>query len=168
MKKLTIFFLVITISLLIGVAGFAQTPQRGLHFQKVSFGALASVSGNTALSLSKNMKPFSLGYNLFPAVCIVTNKTYQNFFYGLNNTAKITNGYFLKENLGLYLTLVKNFSSKGGYMGMGVDVFNKKIENVAIILFPEIGVNIVRSSYSWLFTVGMKINVQVPIWKKKT
>jgi len=138
----------------------AQTEKKGL--QKITFGAVFAASGTMNL---KEIKPFVLGYNLSPNVCVVTTKTYHNFLYGLgNNTAKAINAYKPRPDLGLYTALSKSFSSKSAYAGVGIEKF-VKADAVTFFLFTELGTNMNPSSN--VFTIGIHANIQTPIWKRK-
>ncbi len=159
MKKL--FFLP-ALLLVIGTT-FAQIPNKGL--QKVTFGTVLAVSGNTPIT--REIQLLKLGHNLSPNLCFVTNKTYHNFLYGIsNNAGRVINGYKPKADLGLYIALVKNFSTRGGYVGIGAEKFIKA-GDVTFFLFTEFGTNIHSLQNARIATVGMHVNVQSSIWKRK-
>lgn len=151
--------------MLVASVTVAQTEdKKGL--QKVTFGAVVAISANTVIT--DPIKLPTLGYNLSPNICFVTNRTYHNFLYGIgNNSFKVINGYKPKTDLGIYLALIKSFNSNSGYAGVGVEKFIKA-GDVTFFLFSEVGMNITKYSTPILFTVGMHVNIQTPIWKRKT
>jgi hypothetical protein len=135
---------------------------------KVIFGAVFATSGTTTFSDSK--KPFTLGYNLFPNICVVTNKTYHNFLYGFgNNALRNVNGYFLNSNkdLGLYVAIGKNLSSQGGYTSLGIEK-TVKAGGVNFFLFSEVQSNIKNPQVKELqLNIGIHVNIQTPLYVKK-
>lgn len=159
MKKL--FFIA---SLLITNTSFSQTS-KGL--QKITFGTVVAVSANTVITTP--VKPLTMGYNLLPNLCFVTPKTYHNFLYGIGNKSlKAINGYKPKSDLGVYLALSKSLTSSSSYAGIGVEKFLKASDNITFFLFSEIGTNIGPLSQAKIFTLGTHINIQSPIWKRKS
>lgn len=160
MKKIFL----ITALIISSGALFAQTNnKKGL--QKVTFGAVVPIFGST--TLTSPFKPFTLGYNLLPNLCLVSNKTYHNFLYGTgNNVLKTIQGYKVKKDLGVYLALQKSLTSKNGYVGIGIEKFIPVNENLTFFLFSEIGVNHISKANSKVFTLGIHINVQSLLWKK--
>lgn len=135
---------------------------------KVIFGLVFATSGTTTFSDWE--KPFTLGYNLSPNICIVTNKTYHNFLYGFSNNAlRNINGYFLnsKKDLGLYIALGKNLSSKGGSTSLGIEK-TIKAGNVNFFLFSEVQANIDNPQLKdFQLNIGIHVNIQTPLYVKK-
>jgi len=147
------------------IIGTAFTQE--VKLQKITFGVVVPVSGT--MTLATPLKPFTLGYNLLPNVCFVTNKTYHNFLYGTgNNVVRTIQGWKPKKDLGIYLALQKNLSKSGGYAGIGIEKFIPVTDNLTFFLFSEIGTNIGKKSNLKIFTIGTHINIQSRIWKRKS
>ncbi len=165
MKKISLLSCICSIAFAMTLSvAIAQTnPGKANGIQKVTFGAVFASSANT--SLAGKIKPFTLGYNLSPNLCIVTAKTYHNFLYGFgNNTFRVVNGYLLKKDLGLYTIISKSLSSKTGYVSIGIER-SVRAGDVNFFLFSELGVNINPSSQ--LVTLGIHANIQTLLWKRK-
>jgi hypothetical protein len=139
----------------------AQEKPKGL--QKITFGTVFLTSGTT--SFKSTPKPFTLGYNLSPNLCFVTTSTYHNFLYGFGtNALRAINGYMLTKDIGTYVALSKSLSTRSSYAGLGIEKI-VKAENILFFLFTEIGTNI--DPQFPIFAIGLHINVQSPIWKRK-
>lgn len=152
-------FLLIALSFLTGTT-FAQK----IKLQKVTFGVVAPVSGTMVITTP--LKPFTLGYNLLPNIVFVTNKTYQNFLYGIgNNVVRTIQGWKPKKNLGIYIALQKSLSSNTGYLGIGVEKFIPLSDNITSFLFCEIGKNM-GTIKSTVLVIGVHTNIQSLIWKR--
>lgn len=164
MKKITI----ITAITIICFGAFAQTNnKKGL--QRVTCGVVVPVFGTTPII--SPAKTFTTGYNVLPNVVFITKNTYHNFLYSIgNNAIRTINGYKVKKDVGIYLALqknLKNFNSSSYYVGAGIEQFIPLHQNLTFFLFSEIGVNHISNKYSKVFTVGIHMNVQTPLWKRK-
>lgn len=168
MKNLVFFSFIFTLLL---VASVQAQDNNSKTPTKVIFGMVFASSGTT--TFSDREKPFTLGYNLSPNICVITNKTYHNFLYGLgNNTLRNVNGYFLnpKKDLGGYIAFGKSLSSGGGSISTGIE---KKIptgDNVNFFIFSEIQKNINYDSKmfkSFQINIGFHVNIQTPLYVKK-
>jgi hypothetical protein len=166
MKKL-VFFLLFAFFCIILIK--AQDNNVSKPSIKIIGGALFASAGTTSFSSWKT--PFTLGYNLYPNICIITNRTYHNFLYGLgNNTVKNVDGYFLssKKNSEIYLALSKSLNSGVGTVAIGIE---KMIEagEVKFFLFSEAQTNINHDSKTkdLQLNIGLHVNIQVPLYTKK-
>lgn len=133
---------------------------------RVVYGGIINVSGST---IPDKENPFTLGYNLLPHICVITDKTYHNFLYGMgDNVIKNVNGYFFNraKKLDVYISLSKNLNSAGGYLGMGLE---KSIKQWDITFFPfvEIQKNINRNSNITQLNIGVHINMDTDMKIKK-
>lgn len=155
---------------IIALLGLSYANALAQIVQKVTFGTVLAVSGNTATNIGK-IEPVKLGYNLSPNLFLCTKKIYCNFMYGLgNNASKMVFGWKPgtdSTEIGIYLTAVKNFSSKGGYVGLGAEKF-VRAGDVTFFLFSEFGENINFQKNSQIMTVGIHANIQTLLWKRKT
>ncbi len=170
MKKLIAFSIIILLSGL----SFSQNNDSTVkerRLQKVMWGGVVPIFANTPIVYPA--KTFTPGYNFLPNVVFITKKTYHNFLYGTaNNVFKTINGYKPRKELGIYLAMQKNLSSKDGYAGIGIEKFfpvtKDTNKDLTFFLFSEIGKNIGPKSSLWTFTIGMHMNLQMPIPKRKT
>ena len=144
----------------------ATTFAQKVKLQKITFGVVVPVSGT--MTLTSPLKPFTLGYNLLPNMVFITNKSYHNFLYGMgNNVIKTIQGYKPRKDLGLYLAFQKNLNKSGGYAGIGVEKFIPIQENITFFLFAETGTSFGLTSNNKTFSIGMHVNIQSPIWKRR-
>ncbi len=165
MKNLALFFILSFFCITSASAqdSNSKTPT------KIIFGVVFASQGTTTFS-DWNV-PFTLGYNLSPNICVVTNKTYHNLLYGFsNNTLRNVNGYFLnsKKDLGGYVAFGKSLSLKGGYVTAGIEK-TVKAGSVNFFLFSEVQANIDHDSKTKDFqlNIGVHINIQTPLYVKK-
>jgi hypothetical protein len=164
MKKITLFTTMVAFCF----GALAQNnSKKGL--QKITCGVVVPVFGSTPITYPT--KTFILGYNVSPNVVFVTKNTYHNFLYGTgNNVFKTINGYKIKKEVGIYTALqknLKNFNSSSYYVGVGIEEFIPLHQNLTFFLFSEVGINHISNKYSKVFTVGIHMNVQMPLWKRK-
>jgi hypothetical protein len=130
---------------------------------KILFGMVFALSGGT--SFSQAPKPFSLGYNLLPNICIVTNKAFGRLMYGLgNNAIKIAGGYVFGGGWDVYAAGYKCLDTRSKYVGSGIE---RKIKagDVNFFIFLEYGYNFDPTSK--LLSLGFHANMDVPFKKKK-
>ena len=165
MKKV-ILFLILAIFFALAIKGQNDTKPP----VKIIGGVVFDTSGTTCFSDWK--RPFTLGNNLSPNVCVITKKTYHNFLYGFgNNAARNVNGYFLntKKDLGTYLALGKSLSLRGGYIAIEIEKM-VKAGDVNCFLFSEIQSNINHGSQTKDFqlNIGVHVNIQTLIYSKRT
>ncbi|HEY1041418.1 MAG TPA: hypothetical protein VGE63_01695 [Candidatus Paceibacterota bacterium] len=152
--------------LLIANTALAQKADSLKIFQKVTVGAVSSLASTTDFKTVE--KPFNVGMNLSLNILMMTPKTYHSILYGTsNNSLNSLNGYFLKNGWDTYLFYSKSISTRGQYLGWGIERMTKvgdaDKEGIKCFILAELGTDFKQGKY---FTLGLLISVQHRVWKR--
>lgn len=131
------------------------------QIKKVTIGLIPGVAAST--NFKKTDKPFTTSVALLCNVTAVTQKTYYNLMYGLDdNAVKFLAGYFFPKEWDLYVVYSKQLSNPSKYLRLGIE---KKLSagSIDTFIFFEGGPNFNKTN---TVALGILISAQKIIWRK--